>query len=107
MLLRELIAELETLDDDQIVCVMRPWTSDAEARLTPADERVSVPVEVKDAGFDYFLEVHVAKEVVGVFGDKPASVDEKVRLLLDYAATDAYPDWVYERRLQAPTGTPR
>jgi hypothetical protein len=95
--LRELVANLEQLDDDQIICVVQPWTSGAEARLTPPDDRLAVPDDVKRAGFAYFLEVHVAKEVIGVFGEKPGSVDEKVRLLLEYAETDAYPEWVYHR----------
>ena len=95
--LSQLVANLEQLDDDQIICVMQPWAAGAEARLTPPDDRLGVPVDVKSAGFVYFLEVHVAKEVLGVFGDKPANLDEKVRLLLEYAETDAYPDWVYQR----------
>lgn len=97
MQLRELVANLERLDDDQIICVMQPWSAAAEARLTPPDDRLTVPDDVKRAGFAYFVEVHVAKEVIGVFGEKPASVDEKVRLLVEYAETDAYPDWVYKR----------
>ena len=95
--LSELVASLEQIDHEQIICVMRPWTPDAEARLTPPDDDLGVPDEVKAAGFVYFLEVHVAKEVLGVFDEKPASVDEQVRLLLAYAENDAYPDWVYER----------
>lgn len=50
MQLRELVDNLEQLDDDQIICVVQPWSSDAEARLTP-DDRLAVPDDVKRAGF--------------------------------------------------------
>lgn len=96
MQLRELVANLEQIDKNQVIYVVQPWGSGAEARLLPDDD-VAVPDDVKRAGFAYFLEVHVAKEVLLVFEEKPASVDEKVRLLLDYAENDAYPDWVYHR----------
>lgn len=95
MQLQELIAQLEELDEGGIICAKRPWTASAEAELAAPDENLAVPEEVKRAGFVYFLEVSVAREVVGVFGGKPASPDEKVRLLIHYAENDAYPEWVY------------
>ena len=95
--LQELIANLEQLDDDYIICVMKPWSPEASARLTLPNENEAVPDELKLCGFSYFLEVHVAKEVLEVFGAKPPSVDEKVRLLIEYAENDAYPAWVYDR----------
>ncbi|HKO46775.1 MAG TPA: hypothetical protein VJV79_03580 [Polyangiaceae bacterium] len=41
--------------------------------------------------------MHVAREVVGVFEDNVASLDETVRLLIHYAEHDAYPEWGYDR----------
>jgi hypothetical protein len=35
--------------------------------------------------------------VLGVFGEKPPSQEEKIALLVYYADNDAYPDWVYQR----------
>jgi hypothetical protein len=95
--LRELIADLEHLDEELFICARRPWAPDAEAQLTQPDERLAVPEDVKKAGFVYFLDVPIAREVIGVFGQKTPSLDEKVRLLLHYAEHDAYPDWVYHR----------
>ncbi len=94
---QDLVANLEQLDDHQIICVKQPWTSGAEAQLTEPDERLAVPAEVKAAGFVYFLEVHAAKEVIGIFGERLASLDERVRLLIEYAQNDAYPEWIYQR----------
>jgi hypothetical protein len=97
MQLYELITTLDQLDDDHIICVKRPWSWGAEAQLAAPDEHLAVPDDVKRAGFAYFLEVHVAKEVICVFGEKPANTGEKVRLLVEYAENDAYPQWVYQR----------
>jgi hypothetical protein len=95
--LKELIAKLDGFDEDGIICAKRPWSETVEAQVAVPDGNLAVPAAVKAAGFEYFLEVHVAKEVVDVFGEKPATLDEKVRLLIHYADNDAYPDWVYNR----------
>lgn len=56
-----------------------------------------MPADVDAAGYAYFLEVHVAKEVNRVSAEKSPTLDEMVRLLVHYAENDAYPDWVYSR----------
>jgi len=55
-----------------------------------------VPSDLTTLGLEYFLEVHVAKEVLEVLSGRKASKDEKLRLLIFYAENDAYPDWVFE-----------
>lgn len=97
MTLNEIVKQLGTLDEDAIVCVRRPWIPSAECVVTEPAENLGVPTHLKNAGFAYFLEVHVAHEVLGVFGDKPSTHEEKVRLLIHYAENDAYPEWVYHR----------
>lgn len=95
MELQELVAQLDGLEEDSIICAKRPWSETAEAQLVQPDEEWAVPSDVKEAGFEYVLEVHVAKELMEVFEGKPPSLAEQVRLLLHYAENDAYPDWVY------------
>jgi hypothetical protein len=97
MQLRELIAKLDELDEDGIICVKRPWTAEAESVLAAPEENDAVPAAVTAAGFEHFLEVFIAREVMEVFKGKPPTLDEIIRLLIDYVETDAYPDWVYER----------
>lgn len=87
---------LEQLADDKIICVKKPWSSCSDAQLVDPDERLAVPENVTAAGYSYFLEVHVAREVISVLRERPSSIDDKVRLLIEYAETDAYPEWVYE-----------
>jgi hypothetical protein len=95
--LEEAVKQLDCLDEDAILSVRRPWSPAAECVVTPPAENLGVPAYVKEAGFDYFLEVQVAHEVLGVFEDKPPTDEEKLRVLIHYAENDAYPEWVYAR----------
>lgn len=79
-----------------MICAQKPWTAASRARLVSAEARGGVPDDAKAEGLDYFLEVHVAKEVLEVFGDRSETVDRKLALLIYYAENDAYPDWAYE-----------
>jgi hypothetical protein len=95
MKLVDVVERLRDLDEDAVLCVKRPWTRDAECRAIVLDEEMKVPQEARAAGYEYFLEVHVAREVLAVLGNRKAATDDKVRLLIFYAENDAYPDWVY------------
>lgn len=95
MKLVDAVEGLQDLDEDAVLCAKRPWTRDAECRAVVLDEDMKVPQEVTAAGYEYFLEVHVAREVLAVLGKRKAATDDKVRLLIFYAENDAYPDWVY------------
>lgn len=96
MTLTDLVGRLDSLSDDEMIVARRPWTAESQCAIVrPADD-LGVPTHVKQAGFEYFLEVHVAKEVVGVLRDRPILEQGKVDLLLFYAEHDAYPQWVYD-----------
>ena len=100
MQLRELLASVDTLGEDQMICARRPWTLASEAIPTHPTKEWGVPEDVKLAGFEYFLDVHTAREVLGVFEQEDAvdeTQDRRIRLLMFYAEYDAFPDWVYER----------
>ena len=93
--LQEVVLNLGSFDDDAIICVKRPWSEVAPARVVNAGEDPAVPAEHLDAGFAYFLEVHLAKEVLELIANRSSTVLERIRLLVYYAENDAYPDWVY------------
>lgn len=98
MRLREAIDRLPSLGDEISICARRPWTAEADCVATALVEpHLSVPPEVKAAGFEYFIDVPTAKEVLGVLRDPPPAAEEVVSLLIYYAEYDAYPDWVYSR----------
>jgi hypothetical protein len=51
---------------------------------------------VTQAGYDYFLEIDLALEVLEVLEGRSPSPDQKFELVLFYAKNDAFPDWVYD-----------
>lgn len=92
MKLVEAVEKLSKLKEEHTLYVKRPWTADAECKVVNPDGKVAKAT--KAAGLEYFLEVHVALEVLEVFGKRKPTLDEKVRVLLFYAENDAWPDWV-------------
>src|SRR5690349_13300695 len=94
MKLIDAVGKLEDLDEDQVLCAKRPWSIDSECRAVPLDAEMKVPQEIRASGYEYFLEVHVAREVLTILRSGRASMVDKVRLLV-FAENDAYPDWVY------------
>ncbi|MBZ0237962.1 MAG: hypothetical protein K8M05_36960 [Deltaproteobacteria bacterium] len=93
MKLVEAIEKLSELDDDATICVRRPWTGDSECTVVAFDGKL--PEHIEAAGFDYFLEVDIALEVLEVFGDREPTLDQKLQLIIFYAENDAFPDWVH------------
>ena len=97
MTLTEAITKIDSAGDETVIFSRRPWSPTAESTIGPLDDDLTVPASLREAGFEYFLEATVAKEVCEVFECHPPTLDEKVRLLLYYAENDAYPEWVYDR----------
>jgi hypothetical protein len=96
MILSEMVRKIDLLGDNLAVCVRRPWEAAAETRVVELDSSLRVPQTILDEGFEYFLEVHVIKEVLQVLRGRNVSVEDKTALLIHYAQNDAYPSWVYE-----------
>jgi len=96
MKLIEVVNQLNTLAAETYICVRRPWGRDSESVLVPFPADLRIPAEVKDLGFEYFLEVSTANEILEPFlkvGPTPSQVFEFV---LYYAENDAFPDWANE-----------
>jgi hypothetical protein len=94
--LAEIVQQLDTWDEDFVVCAKAPWSGTAEATVVPFEEDGRVPRSVLDAGYKYFLGVATARETLEVFGDRPTSLKERIDCLVYYAENDAFPAWVYE-----------
>ncbi|MBW8371479.1 MAG: hypothetical protein K0M66_10995 [Thiobacillus sp.] len=92
-----IIDQVSSLQDDLCIFAKKPWTPASQAVATTLGADFKTPKEISDQGMDYFLEAHVAKEVLEVFGDHAPTLEEKRQLLIFYAENDAYPDWVYDR----------
>lgn len=96
MNLAEALDQVEDLDDDLVIFAKEPWSLHTDAMVDLLDDEFRPPQKIIDLGFSYFLEIAVAKEVLGVFGDRETTPEERSSLLMYYAENDAYPDWVYE-----------
>ncbi len=94
----KLVEVLDSLDDlDEASCVFarKPWGLDALATIGSLTDDFRVPAKIANEGFEYFLEIHVAKELLEVLEDREPTLQERRHLLLYYAENDAFPDWVF------------
>jgi hypothetical protein len=89
-----LIERLAELDDEDTIYAREPWTKDSDAMVALEDPKAQygVPPEAAGAGMEYFLEVHIAREVVEGW---LSNLDEKPTLaaicqrVIEYAINDA------------------
>jgi hypothetical protein len=93
MKLREVIAQLDSLPGETYICARRPWAGDCEAVLVPFSEDLRIPEEVKELGFEYFLEVSTANEVLEGFLKVRSTSEQIFDFVLYYAEYDAFPEW--------------
>lgn len=84
------------LNDDEVIFAREPWTLETEALIGRLDANCGIPASISEEGYAYFLEAHVAKEVLQVLGERKSTVEQRRALLLHYAQHDAYPQWVYQ-----------
>lgn len=94
MKLSEVIAKLESLDNQQCIVAKRPWSAEAEADLVKLTKDYRIPAATLSAGYEYFLEVSVALEdVLSGLGPRLTS-EQRVEAVVFYAENDAYPEWL-------------
>jgi hypothetical protein len=92
----ELVERLAEWDDDETtIYACEPWTEASDAMVAlPDPERkpYAIPLEVVEAGMNYFLDVFIAREVVegliAFLGKTPNSTAICQRLI-EYATYDA------------------
>jgi hypothetical protein len=66
MKLADILRDLDSTAGDLCIVARRPWSSTSEAMLVKLDESYSIPRHTSEAGYEYFLEVHViVEEVLG------------------------------------------
>ncbi|WP_020584407.1 hypothetical protein [Endozoicomonas elysicola] len=64
MKLLEATEAIESLNQEETLYVKLPWTPESEVALRIEDEdaTVSTPLDLKEKGYEYFLEVYLTKE---------------------------------------------
>ena len=94
MQLRDIIDNLESVDDSLCIVAKRPWKSDSEALLVQLTDDYRIPSETTELGYEYFLEVSVALDEVLDGLNSALSSDQRVAAVLYYAENDAFPEWL-------------
>ena len=93
MKLSDIVAHLETADDSLCIVAKRPWTGDSEAKLVSFTEDFRIPEEALSDGYEYFLEVSVARDEV-LSGPIDLSDEQRIAAVIYYAENDAFPQWL-------------
>jgi hypothetical protein len=92
MNLREAVSQLSALPEATFICARRPWGPASEVRLVPFPEDLRIPEEVKEAGFEYFLEVSTALEILEGFLPHKPTPEQVTNFVIYYAENDAFPE---------------
>lgn len=92
MTLIEIIRDLETFDNEGIICAKKPWTGNSEAIVVVEPQAQRIPAEAEKLGMDYFLDVFIAREFLEDWKsnlDAYPTLQQKCARLVKYAITDA------------------
>jgi len=92
MKLIDVVSKLNELPEETFICVRRPWSHDAESVLVPFPDDLCIPKEVKDQGYEYFLGVSTALEILEGFLDSKPSLEQITDFVIYYAENDAFPN---------------
>lgn len=96
MTLGQILADLNSAADDLCIVARRPWSEGADAMLVRPDNGGRLPGHLKEAGYEYFLEVDIIRdEVLGEWGYLLDST-QRFAVVLYYAEHDAWPEWFHE-----------
>lgn len=97
MLLATIVSVLEHTDDNLCIGMVRPWRSGDPCCLVNLTDDYKWPEDAKRHGFEYFLEIFTAKEILETCTSPLFSFEEQVEIVLYYAEYDASPEWVESR----------
>ena len=89
----DVISTLSELPEDTFICVKRPWGREAEVFLVPFPDDLRIPEDVKSQGYEYFLEVSTAREILEGFLERQPTLEQITDFVIYYAENDAYPEW--------------
>jgi hypothetical protein len=92
MNLHDAIAQLSALPESTFICAQRPWSHASEVRLVPFPDDLRIPDAVKAEGFEYFLEVSTALEILEGFLAQKPTPEQITSFVIYYAENDAFPE---------------
>ncbi len=92
MTLIEIIRDLESFDNEGIICAVKPWTENSKAIVVVEPEARRLPTEAANLGMEYFLDIFVVREFLEDWTaslDTQPTLQEKCARLIQYAIDDA------------------
>ncbi len=90
--LGDLLDRLASLDEDATIYAAEPWNDESTALVAIEPPTGDLPEEAARRGLKYFLEVHVAREVLSGWEaslSEPPTARERRARLIRYAMDDA------------------
>ena len=91
MKMMELTQKLYELDSEKTIYAKKPWLPETEVEIRNEPETGLVPKDLENAGFEYFLEVFIAQEVIPNLSHVEPSftLEQWCEKLINYAENDA------------------
>ena len=94
MTLLQALDQLLGEDDLYTVFAKRPWNAESEAVIAELTENDGIPPQLTSAGYEYFLEAFVARELIDERARELMTREQILLMLLYYGEYDGFPDWV-------------
>ena len=76
---------------NSVICARKPFHQSTEAVIVQFEEDFSIPTQVTQEGYAYFLETEGVTELLEMISQKRSSRETKVEFVCYYAEWDAYP----------------
>lgn len=88
MILLDVIQNLAAYESTWTIFAAQPWTPQSMAAVAYEPDSGDLPVEAKDFGLKYFLEVFIAREILEDLGGAP-DPESQCKRIIQYAINDA------------------
>ena len=79
------------LPEDSVICAREPFHHSSEAMIVQFGDDFSIPSEVTQEGYAYFLETDGGIELLEMISQKRSSRETRAEFVCYYASWDAYP----------------
>jgi hypothetical protein len=79
------------MPEDSVICAREPFHQNSEAMIVQFGDGFSIPLQVKQEGYAYFLETAGVTELLEMISQKRSSRETKAEFVCYYASWDAYP----------------
>lgn len=84
------------MPEDSVICAREPFHQSSEAIIVQFGENYSIPPQVTQEGYVYFLETDGVIELLEMISLKQSSRETKAEFVCYYASRDAYPAFYYD-----------